>query len=37
MMLLQDKNLAIAFKNNISVKYKQMIDNINKALLDAYT
>lgn len=36
MQLLQEKNLSVSFQNNIKVKYKTMIENINSVLYDAY-
>lgn len=36
MLTLQEKHLSVSFQNNIKLKYRQMIENINRALRDAY-
>jgi polyhydroxyalkanoate synthesis regulator protein len=36
MQLLQERNMSISFQNNIKVKYRLMIENINSALENAY-
>lgn len=36
MLMLQEKRLQVSFRNNIQVKYKKMITDINEALRRAY-
>ena len=36
MQQLQERNMSISFQNNIKVKYRLMIENINSALENAY-